>query len=145
MMSLSCTNKAPNPADSGVLMIAEQGSFAVGGTVVTTPGVFDNNAFNGFSPANGGAGQTLHADHAYVSYQIPPNAQKNSLVFLHGAASSSAVWETTPDGRDGFNNLFLRQGFGVYLVDQPRRGRAGRSTVGTTITPATDEQMWYDI
>ena len=28
-----------------------------------------------------------------------------------------------------YQNIFLRRGFGVYLIDQPRRGNAGRSTV----------------
>jgi hypothetical protein len=40
--------------------------------------------------------------------------------------------------------LFLRRGYGVYLIDQPRRGNAGRSTVPATITPAADEQTWFN-
>ncbi len=39
--------------------------------------------------------------------------------------------------------IFLRRGFGVYLIDQPRRGNAGRSTVSGTITPTPDEQGWF--
>ena len=46
----------------------------------------------------------------------------------HGAGQFSKTWETTPDGREGFHNIFLRRRFPVYLIDQPRRGRAGRST-----------------
>ena len=50
------------------------------------------------------------------------------------------TWETTPDGREGFANIFLRRGFSVYLVDQPRRGDAGFSLAsGDAITP-----MHYD-
>lgn len=30
-------------------------------------------------------------------------------------------------------------------MDQPRRGRAGRSTVETTITPTPDEQFWFNV
>jgi len=30
-----------------------------------------------------------------------------------------------PDGREGYQTLFLRRGFAVYIVDFPRRGRAG--------------------
>lgn len=52
--------------------------------------------------------------------------------------------ETTPDGREGFQTLFLRRGFEVYLVDQPRRGRAGRSTQPAQITPVMEEQMRFD-
>ena len=80
------------------------------------------------------AGQTFHGDHAYVFYQVPVNARTLPLVMWHGFGQFSKTWETTPDGREGFQTLFLRRGFPVYLIDQPRRGRAGRSTVPTTIS-----------
>ena len=101
------------------------------------PGSFDLN--NALKPQ----GQTFHGDHAYVFYQIPANAQRYPLVFLHGAGQSKKTWESTPDGREGFQNIFLRRGFGVYLIDQPRRGEAGKSTIAATITPTPDEQFWF--
>ena len=118
------------------LMIQEQGSFAIGGTVMTNSGTYD--ATNR-SPA----GQTLHGDHAYVFYQIPVRARRLPLVLWHGIGQFSKTWETTPDGREGFQNIFLRRGFPVYVIDQPRRGRAGRSTLPATITPTPDEQDWF--
>jgi hypothetical protein len=122
--------------DKGSLLIQEQGSFAVGGTVVTNPGTFD--------PYNQTpSGQTYHGDHAYVFYQIPVKARKYPLVMWHGIGQFSKTWETTPDGREGYQTIFLRRGFGVYLIDQPRRGNAGRSTVEGTITPTADEQGWF--
>jgi pimeloyl-ACP methyl ester carboxylesterase len=63
---------------------------------------------------------------------------------LHGAYQSARSWETTPDGREGFQTLFLRRHFPVYLVDQPRRGRAGNSTVATTIEPTPYDQLFFD-
>jgi hypothetical protein len=125
------TRREPEP-----LMIREQGSFMVGGTVVTAPGAYD--AINR-SPA----GQTLHGDHAYVFYQIPVRARKLPLVLWHGFGQFSKTWETTPDGREGYQNIFLRRRFAVYVIDQPRRGRAGRSTLPATITPTLDEQDWF--
>jgi hypothetical protein len=119
------------------LVIQEQGSFAVGGTVVTNPGTFDPIKM---SPE----GQTFHGDHAYVSYQIPVNARKLPLVLWHGLGQFSKTWETTPDGREGFQNIFLHRGFGVYLVDQPRRGNAGRSCEPNTVTPVADEQTYFN-
>ncbi len=113
--------------DSNVLMIAEQGSFAVGGTVLKDS-----------------LGHTFHGDHAYVFYQKPVNARKYPLVFAHGVGQFSKTWETTPDGREGFQNIFLRKGFPVYLVDQPRRGNARRSTETATLSPAFDEEMWFN-
>ena len=120
----------------GLLVIKEQGSFAVGGTVMTNAGTFD-------PIQRTPDGQTFHGDHAYVRYQIPNNARKLPLVFWHGIGQFSKTWETTPDGREGFNNIFLRRRFGVYLIDQPRRGSAGRSTVPATIAPTPDEQTWF--
>lgn len=119
------------------LSISDQGSFAIGGTKITEPGTF--NVQDALKPQ----GQTYHGDHAYVFYQVPAKARKLPLVFLHGAGQSKKTWETTPDGREGFQNLFLRRGFSVYLVNQPRRGEAGKSMAGSTITPNPDEQFWF--
>jgi hypothetical protein len=110
------------------LTLQDQGSFAVGGTVITAPG-----------------GQTYHGDHARVFYQTPVNARRLPLVMWHGAGQFSKTWETTADGREGFQTIFLRRRFSVYLLDQPRRGSAGRSTVAATISPTPDEQTWFNI
>ena len=115
------------------LVIREQGSFAVGGTVINNPGKFDP-----YRPTPDG--QTLHGDHAYVFYQLPAKARQLPLVMWHGIEQFSKTWETTPDGREGYQNIFLRRGFGVYLLDQPRRGNAGRSTQPISLTPTPDEQ-----
>jgi pimeloyl-ACP methyl ester carboxylesterase len=133
-------------AGNGELLIAEQGSFAVGGTIITNPGTFDPIKDGAFNPSSqSSAGQTLHGDHAYVFYQTPTNPRKLSLVFWHGHGQSAKTWETTPDGREGFQNIFLRRRFPVYLIDQPARGRAARSTKSVTITAAPDEQLWFGI
>ena len=110
-----------------VLKIAEQGSFAIGGKVLTDS-----------------LGHTDHGDHAYVFFQKPVAARKYPLVFAHGVGQFSKTWETTPDGREGFQNIFLRRGFSTYLVDQPRRGNAGRGTEPAAITPAFDEETWFN-
>lgn len=131
------SNSAGASSNSEPIVIQKQGSFAVGGKVITQAGTFDPIKL-------GPEGQTLHGDHAYVFYQIPAKARRLPLVFLHGIYQFSKTWETTPDGREGFQNIFLRRRFGVYLVDQPRRGDAGRSTVAEQITPTPDDQKWFD-
>lgn len=98
------------------IILSDQGSFAVGGTALSDR-----------------KGRKFHGDHAYVFYQIPENARKYPLVFAHGVGQFSKTWETTPDGREGFQNIFLRKGFSVYLADQPRRGNAGRSTEAAAV------------
>jgi hypothetical protein len=118
------------------LKIQEQGSFAVGGSVITNSGTFDP-----LKPTP--SGQTFHGDHAYVFFQVPVKPRKLPLVMWHGIGQFSKTWETTPDGREGFQNIFLRKRFPVYLIDQPRRGNASRSTVESNITPTPDEQGWF--
>ncbi len=119
------------------IVIEKQGSVAAGGTVIRNPGTYD-------PLKRGPEGQTYHGDHAYAFYQIPAEARKFPLVMWHGAGQFSKSWETTPDGREGFQNIFLRRRFGVYLIDQPRWGNAGRSMVPATIAPVPDEQVWFD-
>lgn len=119
------------------VLIAEQGSFAAGGTVVRSDGSFN------YRVPSDQSGQSLHGDHAYVFYQKPAKTHKYPLVFLHGAGQSAKTWETTPDGRDGFQNIFLGKGYSTYLIDQPRRGRAGQSTAAENISAATYDQLWF--
>lgn len=122
MLCLSCvmqTSFVRCEERMGPLSVERQGSFSAGGTIVPAR---ENYAPLAPTPQS----QTLHGDHASVFYQIPSGADKTPLVFLHGAGQSSRTWESTPDGRDGFQNIFLRRGFPVYLVDQPRRGTVNR-------------------
>jgi hypothetical protein len=52
------TSSAPAP-----LIVQEQGSFAVGGTILTAPGAFDPVAQGAYPPAGQDPqGQTLHGD-----------------------------------------------------------------------------------
>jgi len=134
---MSCTTTKTN--QTGNLIIKEQGAFSAGGTVVKSEGTFD--PLKPWNVQQGG--QTRHGDHADVFYQIPINAKHNSMVFLHGYGQSRRSWQTTADGREGFADMFLRTGYGVYLVDQPGRGDAGQTTKPGQITAAPDDQTWF--
>lgn len=105
----------------GSITVAEQGSFFVGGRKVEAPGVYDPTK----SPAGVDEGQTFWVEQMYVQYQVPANARKLPLILVHGGSGTGRVWETTPDGREGYQTLMLRRGYPVYIVDFPRRGRAG--------------------
>ena len=132
--------------DNNIISIKEQGAFAIGGTIKTSKGTFDPIAHGAFNPTNQSTeGQTLHGDHASVFYQIPTNARKLSLVFWHGYGQSMRTWQTTPDGREGFQSIFLRKNFSVYLLDQPRRGLAGQSLEPKTLEARTEDQLWFGI
>ena len=116
------------------LVIKKQGSFMSGGVVVTTPGVF-----NPMSPAPGGVGQTLSGDHTYVQFNIPQGSTRQNAALMWGSFVGNS-WETTPDGREGFQQIFLRRNWSVYVADRPRMGRSARTTVGTTVTPTAGDQ-----
>lgn len=101
------------------LVVAEQGSFTVGGATKQHEGNFSVQHF--LEPT----GQTAYGDHAYVYYQKPLQPRDLPLIFEHGGAQTKRTWESTVDGREGFQNIFLRKGYSTYLVDQPRIGEAG--------------------
>lgn len=61
----------------------------------------------------------------YVEELSPANiSRRYPIIFWHGACSTGACWVTTPDGRPGWASYFLGQGYVVYLVDSPERGRS---------------------
>ncbi len=80
------------------------------------------------------AGRTLHCDHGYAQFQIPENPRKLPIVFWHSA--STVTWESAPDSRDGFQSIFLRRGFPIYIIDLPRQGRAGNGCDELLYKPA---------
>ena len=121
-----------------VLKIKEQGMFSAGGSVLRSEGTFDVSNYY-----TSREGSTLHVDHANVFYQIPEKQKHLPMVFLHGYGQSRMGWMTTPDGREGWSNLFLRKGHSVFLIDQPRRGEAGQTSVAGTISTTPSDQTWY--
>lgn len=116
--SLAFAEEASEP-----LTIAEQGMFSAGGTV-TEPVEGEYDPTTNWMDANR-PGNTAHVDHANVLYQIPADDNGNPIVYLHGYGQSRMGWMTTPDGRDGWATMFLRNGHAAFLVDQPGRGEAG--------------------
>jgi len=78
------------------------------------------------------AGDTCHGDHGYAQFFIPEAAHNLPLILWHGLGQSGKTWESTPDGRDGFGQIFTRRGWPLYIIDQPRRGRAGKVVLHDT-------------
>lgn len=46
------------------------------------------------------------------------------LMMWHGGGLSGVTWETTPDGRTGWQDFFLRHGHNTLVSDASERGRA---------------------
>jgi len=62
----------------------------------------------------------MYAQHfrlAQPRHEIP-------IALWHGGGLTGASWETTPDGRAGWLDYFLRAGFSAYLCDSFERGRS---------------------
>lgn len=138
-MQVGCNGHvAHESAENMGLSIAKQGIFSAGGTVMTSEGTFD--VANYYTSREG---STSHVDHANVLYQIPTKDTGLPMVFLHGYGQSRMGWMTTPDGREGWSDIFLRKGHSVWLIDQPRRGEAGQTSVAGTISTTPSDQTWY--
>ena len=104
--TLSVAVDAKDPA-LAPLSIARQGYFFVGGKYST---VKDQQVMSG---------------QLYVEFQIPSKQTHDwPIVMIHGGGQSGTNFTGTPDGREGWAQYFLRQGYAVYVVDQPGRGRA---------------------
>ena len=103
------------------LVLKEQGSFFVGGRQMFSDAAgWDLIGLLGqFSSGD------VTVDQMYVQFQIPPNARRVPIVFVHGCCLSSKTWETTPDGRMGWYEYFTRRGFATYLAEQSGRARSG--------------------
>jgi pimeloyl-ACP methyl ester carboxylesterase len=102
------------------LTIASQGSFFVGGEKKQLPQPPAE------SPGAAFGGGEIMVHQMYVQYQIPVRGERHlPVVMVHGCCLSSKTWETTPDGRPGWDEYFLRQDRSVYLADQVSRARSG--------------------
>ena len=57
----------------------------------------------------------------YAEFQIPTRQTHPwPIVMVHGGSQSGTNFTGTPDGREGWAQFFLREGYAVYVVDQGR-------------------------
>ena len=96
------------------LVLKAQGSFFVGGEKVEqTQGELGNL----------GPGGHIAVNQMSVRYMVPQGGDGNlPVVMVHGATLTGKSWETTPDGRMGWDEYFVRKGHAVYVPDQVGRG-----------------------
>ncbi len=94
-------------SESNPLVIAKQGYFFAGGSYY-----------------NAADGQFMSGQ-MYVEFEIPQNVKhRYPIVLIHGGGLTGTYMMGTPDGREGWNSFFLRQGYAVYVVDQTGRGKS---------------------
>jgi pimeloyl-ACP methyl ester carboxylesterase len=108
--------------------VARRGFFYVGGHYVGEPGK-----------------HTMQGQ-IYVEVLAPKEERRPyPLVLIHGAAQTATNWMGTPDGREGWAEFFVEQGYVVYMIDQPMRGRSAYhpSDGATRMFTAENEQFQF--
>src|SRR3954471_8628512 len=90
------------------LEVADQGAFSIPGRYVEVDK------------------QTVMIGQMYVQYQIPKHRTRPyPVVMIHGGGQTASNFLATPDGRRGWADDFVANGYAVYVVDQSGRGRSG--------------------
>lgn len=61
----------------------------------------------------------------FVQYFLPARRRHDyPVVMIHGGGGQGTDWLQTPDGRDGWADYFVADGWDVYVVDRPGHGRS---------------------
>jgi pimeloyl-ACP methyl ester carboxylesterase len=121
------------------LVLKAQGSFFVGGEKVEQTKAELGDL---------GPGGHIAVNQMYVRYMVPQDGDRNlPVVMVHGATLTGKSWETTPDGRMGWDEYFVRKGHPVYVPDQVGRGRSGFNQavlngVRAGSTPSAELPVW---
>ena len=111
--------------------LARKSSYYVGGEYVGDP------------PVMGGQ--------MYIDVWEPTEVtQPYPVVFFHGNGQTGVDWQQTPDGRAGWAYYLLEQGYVLYMVDYPARGRSAYVPGGVhgdlgIRTAAQLQTIWTDV
>jgi len=117
--TLGPTVSANEQGENQPLELSKMGVMFVGGREVEMPG--------GGRFGSGGK-QTQIAGQAPVHYLIPPTEKRESklpVIMVPGMGLTSYLYLSTPDGRDGWAQIFARAGYPVYVFDEPYNAISG--------------------
>ena len=89
----------------------------------------DKLARKGFFYAGGSywgdAGKQVMRGAMYTELWVPKQVRHaEPIILFHGNGQTGVDWQQTPDGRAGWAYHLIDQGFVVYMVDYPTRGRS---------------------
>lgn len=111
--------------------------------------------FVGHTTEEGDNGSLNVLNAMFVQYLLPADSRhRYPLVLIHGGGGQGTDWLETPDGRDGWVDYFVADGWDVYVVDRPGHGRSqsnascGDGTVGGANTAfiarlaTSDPSVW---
>ncbi|SMC62724.1 esterase [Polynucleobacter kasalickyi] len=108
--------------------IVDIGSFHVGGRFAEVSGkeVKDVVFTPGGAPARLDPNGKYLVESMYVQYFTPKNLKaKLPILLWHGGGLTGVTYESTPDGREGWQQYFIRNGWKTYVSDAVERGRSG--------------------
>jgi hypothetical protein len=127
MPSMATAQDLSAVQNNGPLHLKEYGNFFIPGNLATCPTVPPPGTNSQF--CSGTTNPGLHMiNQMYVQFMKPlaQNGKKHvPIAIVHGCCLSTKSWQTTPDGRMGFDEYFVRQGFDTYMIDQVGRARSG--------------------
>lgn len=116
------------PITEKSIHLSDMGSFYVGGRKIKVEGQEPHEVLfsPGATPVTINPNGDYWVEQMYVQYFLPKSDNGGlPLLLWHGGGSTGNIWETTPDGRDGWLNVFLKLGWPVYCSDAVERGRSG--------------------
>ena len=119
---------APSAASSPPLQVRDIGSLHVGGRIATIEGLPEREiTFSpGAPPVRMNPNGEFQVEQMYAHYvKLAAPRARWPLLLWHGGGLTGVTWETTPDGRPGWQMFFLRAGHDVYVTDAMERGRSG--------------------
>ena len=100
----------PSQEKTKPIVMADQGYFFVNGNYIDV------------------GNKKLMANQMYVQYMTPKVVKhRYPIVMIHGTAQTGNNFLGTPDGRRGWADYFVAQGYKVFVVDQVGRARSGDS------------------
>jgi pimeloyl-ACP methyl ester carboxylesterase len=110
------------------LAIREIGSLHVGGRIAEISGLPEREiVFSpGAPPLRVNPNGQFQVEQMYAQFVRLQNPRaRHPLLLMHGGGLTGVTYETTPDGRPGWQMFFLRAGHDVFVADAMERGRAG--------------------
>lgn len=110
------------------LDVRDVGSFYIGGREAKLMGLpnrqitFTANA----APLDVNPNGDFEVEQMYVQYvRLSKPTAPYPVLLVHGGGMTGANWETKPDGKPGWQNWFLNNGYNVFISDAVERGRSG--------------------
>ncbi len=122
----------PARAAEDDIVLRGMGSFHVGGRVAEVSGrpAREIVRIPGGPPSKLDPNGEFMVEQMYVQYFLPKHRKgKLPLLMWHGGGLTGVTYETTPDGREGWLNWFVKKGWDVYNSDAVERGRSGFAMV----------------